>query len=203
MSMLPIENEKKIMIPKIPSDIFASNKNIPVNDNRNKSIFNLSFNTFSLSKKFQQDRLKRNLDNLSDPTLMEMELTPRAKKYIKTLLFPFAVIPYVLQKSSVAFGKVVAATVSFLVFSLINCISSASIGAYEVKLPIISVCLVGGILGARDLIRSIKKIILSVPDGTKTCYQNISCDDCSIFDFICGIDKHQKNIIKKLSKKLF
>lgn len=201
--MFHLENEKKIE----PSDIFLNpffeNKTINKKDTRKKNIFNLSHNTFSLSKKFHQEKLDKNINNLPNPTLVEMELTPKAKRYIKSLLFPFAAFSYILQKSSVAFGKVVAAVVSFSVFSLVNCISSASINAYEVKLPLVSICLVGSILGARDLIHSIKKIILSIPYGIQTCYQNIFCDECSILDFICGIDKVKNNIVKKFSKKFF
>ena len=70
--MFHLENEKKIE----PSDIFLNpffeNKTINKKDTRKKNIFNLSHNTFSLSKKFHQEKLDKNINDLPNPTLVEM-----------------------------------------------------------------------------------------------------------------------------------
>ena len=160
----------------------------------------LSNDTFSLAENFCQknktisniNKKTNKVSGLSDPRLLELELTPTAKIYIKAIFSPFATITYILQKASVAFNKTVAATISFLVFNLVNVFTSSTLGGYEVKLPILTICLVGSILGARDLIKSIKKIILSIPEGIYACSLNIFCNECSIFEFICGTDKTAK-----------
>lgn len=195
--MRNLSNEKEIEYSQKKINIFDI---IHVHEKDNNMERGNNYNKFSLSRKIYTNKLDRNIDDLRD---IEFELTPNAKKYTKVVLSPIASISYILQESSIAFGKVVAATISFIIFGFINCISQASISAYEIKLPLISICLMGGILGARDLVKSIKKIILSVPTGIKKCYENITFEDCSILDFICGIDKRNENIIKKMSKKLF
>ena len=145
---------------------------------------------------------KIDLPNLSDPRLLELELTPKAKTCIKASLSPFATISYTLKKASIAIDQTMTGTITFLVFSLMNAFTSATFGAYEVKLPMLTICLVGSIIGVKKIVKSVKKIILSLPDGINTCSKNIYNNDCSIFDFISGKDKTKKNTLKTKLKKL-
>lgn len=213
--MLLLENKKQIQKTKVmplPSSSITKDTRkidkLPKKDTRKinkipkKQISSISLNTFYTLFNFKTINSRKHTvrRNLSDPGSVELELTPQAKKIIKAILSPIAVIPYILQESSVALNKALAATTSFLMFSLLNCFTSVSFGSYEVKLPMLSVCMLGSILGAKRMIKAMKKIILSVPTGVHTCSQNISCYDCSIFDFICGVDRRKKNLIHRFFK---
>lgn len=210
--MLLLENKKHIQKTKVmplPSSSITKDtrkiNKISTNDTRKinkihkKQIFSISINTFYTLFNFKTITSRKHTirRNLSNPGSVELELTPQAKRIIKALLSPIAVISYILQESSVALNKALAATTSFLMFSLLNCFTSVSFGSYEVKLPMLSICLLGSILGAKKMVKAIKKIILSVPNGIHTCSQNISRNDCSIFDFICGVDKRKKNFLRR------
>ena len=212
--MLLLDNSKNLDLAKYKS-IQKHDKQLRHHANlsidTSKHIETLSNNTFSLTDIFYQkqksipdiDKKIDKVSGLSDPRLLELELTNNAKIFIKASLSPFAAIIYILQKASVAFNKTVSATIAFLVFNLINVFSSSTYGTYEVKLPILTICLVGSILGARDLVKSIKKIILSIPEGIYACSVNIFCQDCSIFEFISGTDKTvKKSRLKKFIQKL-
>ncbi|MBP5426663.1 MAG: hypothetical protein J6Y29_02005 [Clostridiales bacterium] len=203
--MLLLENEKgKQKTNVLPLPNYAIKKNTPniyTQDNRNLAFSSYwpNLETPKIEKNF---KLSKKLKNKKyDPRQFELEITPSARRCIKALLSPIAVVSYILQESSIAFNKILTATISFLVFNLLNLFTSVCFGSYEVKLPMMSICLVGSIIGARRLIRSIKKIITSIPCGIYTCSKNISCDKCSILDFICGIDKSKKNLLPRLAKK--
>ena len=204
--MLLLENKKHIHRAKVMSLPSCSTTNNPRNNDKtiqkeatslshksSRTLFNFKTLNFHIHKSTTNPKL-------SNPKLIELELTPHAKKCIKSLLSPIAVISYILQESSFAINEVLAATTSFLMFSLLNCFTSASFGSYEVKLPMLSICLIGSIIGAKKMVKAIKKVILSVPSGIHTCSQNISCDNCSIFDFICGVDKRKKNLMQRIFK---
>lgn len=204
--MLLLENKKHINKTDImPIDSRSTKNNTRIiNDISQKQLASLSQNTsrtlFNFKKLNFHKRKNNPKRNLPNPKSIEVKLTPHAKKCIKAFLSPIAVISYILQESSMALNKVLAATTSFLMFSLLNCFTSASFGSYEIKLPMLSICLIGSILGAKKMVNAIKKTILSIPTGIHTCSQNISCDDCSIFDFICGIDKRKKSLVRRIFK---
>lgn len=202
--MLLLENKKYIhKTTAIPlSSCSTSNNTRNKKENLQKQATSLShqssrtlFNFKSINVGIRKRHLKHKISN---PRPLELELTPYAKRCTKAVLSPISVISYILKESSLALNEVLAATTSFLIFSLLNCFTSASFGAYEIKLPMLSICLIGSIFGAKKMVKAMKRVILSIPTGIRTCSQNISCDDCSIFDFICGIDKRKKGLIHRI-----
>lgn len=183
--MLFLNHDRNLTRINIKQPHLTSTK--PIEEISKENVLRLSNSTFT---------------TLSDPRLMELELTPKAKIYIKATLSPFAAFSYTLQKASIALDQTITGSVTLLIFSLMNSFSSSSFGAYEVKLPILGICLVGSIVGVRKVVKSIRKIILSIPAGVRTCSANIFREDCSIFEFISGVDKTKKKSFKSKLKKL-
>ena len=107
-----------------------SKKNLELYSKRNA--ITLSNNSFSLSDDFYKKQKINQKKELSDPRSVELELTPNAKIAIKTLLSPIASISYILQESSIAFNNLVSATITFLIFNLLNVFLSTAFTAYEV-----------------------------------------------------------------------
>ena len=197
---IPIKSSKTFnrnVVSRQKMELYSTNNIAKLSNNS----FLLSDGLYKKQKKHQKKAIKK--PELSDPRVAELELTPNAKTFIKTVLSPVASISYVLQEASVAFNNLVSASITFLIFNLLNVFLSTAFTAYEVKLPILTVCLIGCIFGARNLIKSTKKIVLSIPKGIKICYSNIFIEKCTIFDFICGKDKQpKKNIFKRMASKL-
>ena len=185
--MIPINNNRLSKLT-VKHDCKINTRSIDINK---ANVRKITDNTYSLA-----------ITELSDPRLLELELTPKAKIYIKTVLSPFASISYTLKKASIALDQTITGTITFLIFSLMNALTSSTFGAYEVKLPMLTICIVGSIWGVKKIVKSVKSIILSLPDGIYTCRKNIFNNNCSIFDFISGKDKTKKHLLIRKLKKL-
>lgn len=207
---------------KINDNSLDFNNAIPIKHNYNRSpslpktldnysrnnVITLSNDTFSLSNNYHKTlqinkKQPTKEHELSDPMMVELELTPNAKIVIKSLLSPVASLSYILQVASIAFNDFVSAFMTFLIFNLLNVFLSGTLRTSEVKLPVLTTCLIGCIFGAKNLVKSTKKIALSIPTGIKICYSNIFIENCSIFDFISGKDRQpKKNFLKRMIKKI-